>query len=61
MIFQIFFNVLMFEEHVVVSPVRSGEATDHVEGTDKCFNTAKWKRFVGGVNVIDCGVSWNTL
>jgi len=51
----------MFEEQVLVSPVRGGEATDHVDGTDECFNTTKWKRLVGGVNVIDCGVSWETL
>jgi len=51
----------MLEEHILVSPVSGGEATVHLERADDCFNTTKWKRFVGGVNVIDCGVSWNTL
>jgi len=57
--FDIISDDLMLEEHVFVTPVGGGECTIELKRTDQSFNTAKRKRCVKGVNIVDCGVSWD--
>ena len=50
----------MLEEHVLVTPLRGGEATVKLEGTNHGFGTALSWRLVEGVDIVDGGVGWDT-